>query len=127
MNMVRVKSSACLLLSVFCVVTVVVAQRKPPPRVDPPKLRLVDNTPGLAPLYRSSDPNVRRNGNYIVKLKQKTEFDDFNRLLGKLNDQNKDAPSGSVPVQGLSGYSTVGPGVMAELNDNALKVVIEII
>ena len=120
--MVRVKNCAILLLSLCCV-ALVVAQRTPPPRSETPTLDLVDNTTGLAPLYQSSDPTVRRNGNYIIKLKQTTEFDDFGRLLGKLSDQNKNAPSGAVPVQGLSGYSTVGLGVMAELNDDALKVV----
>ena len=121
------ENCAILLLSVCCAATLVIAQRTPPPCVEePPKLDLVDNSPGLAPLFRSSDPSVRRNGSYIIKLKKTTEFDDFGRLLGKLNDQNKNAPSGSVPVQGLSGYSTVGLGVMAELNDDALKVVSEV-
>ena len=120
--MVRVKNCAILLLSVCCI-ALIVAQRTPPPRSGTPTLVLVDNTTGLAPLYQSSDPTVRRNGSYIIKLKQTTEFDDFGRFLGKLSDQNKNAPSGAVPVQGLRGYSTVGLGVIAELNDDALKVV----
>ncbi|XP_065900631.1 uncharacterized protein [Dysidea avara] len=120
------ENCAVLLFSVCFVATLVVAQRTPPPRVEkPPKLDLVDNTPGLAPLFRSSDPSVRRNGSFIIKLKKTTEFDDYSTLLGKLNDQNKNATSGAVPVQGLSGYSTVGLGVMAELNDDALKMVRE--
>ena len=122
MNTVRVKNCAILLLSMCCVV-LVVAQRTPPPRSEKPTLDLVDNTPGLAPLYQSSDPTVRRNGSYIIKLKQTTEFDDYGRLLGKLHDQNRNVPSGAVPVQGLSGYSTMGLGVMAKLNNDALKVV----
>ena len=125
--MVRVKNvRANLLFSVCCVTMLVVAQRTPPPREEPPKLNLVDNTPGLAPFYRSSDPSVRRNGSYIIKLKKTTEFDDFGRLLGKLSDLNKNVSSGSVPVQGLCGYSAIGLGVIAELNDDALKVVSEV-
>jgi len=122
--MLGLKNCAISLISVCCVATLVVAQRTPPPRSKTPTLKLVDNARDLAPLYQSSDPSIRRNGSYIVKLKKTTGFDDFTGLLGKLTDQNKKAPSGGgVPVQGLSGYSTIGLGVMAELNDNALKVV----
>ena len=110
----------CVLL---CVASLVTAQRTPPPRMDPPTLELVDSRPGFSPLYQGSDPSLRRNGRHIIKLKETTRFDDMGRLVGKLSDQNKNAPAGSVPVRGMSGYSTVGLGVMAELNKDVLDVV----
>ena len=133
MNMVLRKNCAILLIFVCCVATFVVAKRTspsrappsraPPPREEPPSLSLVDSKPGFSPLYQGTNESLR------LKLKETTdsaydnEFDNLGRLLGKLNDQNENAPPGSVRVQGLSSYSTVGLGVMAELTDDALDVV----
>jgi len=103
--------------------------RAPPPREEPPTLSLVDSKPGFSPLYQGTSESLRLKGRYIIKMKETTEsaydneFDNLGRLLGKLSDQNENAPPGSVRVQGLSSYSTVGLGVMASLTDDALDVV----
>ena len=126
--------TAILLISLCCVATLVAAQRTrptrptspprtPPPREEAPTLDLVDNRPGYSPLYQGTVESSRIKGRYIISMKKSREHDDLGLLLSKLSSQNKDAPSGSVPVQGLSGYSTVGRGVMAELDDDALDLV----
>jgi len=133
------KNCVILLISLCCGASLVrdVAGRTPPPRItpsrapppreEPPTLSLVDSRPGFSPLYQGTNETLRLKGRYIIKLKETTEaaydneYNNLGRLLGKLSDQNKDAPSGTVRVQGS--YSTVGLGVMAELTDDALEVV----
>lgn len=111
--------STILLLSLCC--TAVLAQRVKPTR-EPSKPKLIDDRPGYSPLYQSSDESRRRSGSYIIKLKDTTEFDDLGRIMAKLTDQDQD-PNSNVAVQGLSGYSMVGLGVMATLNQEALDTV----
>ena len=89
---------------------------------EPSRPRLVDERPGYRPLYQSSDETKRRNGSYIIKLKDSIRYDDLGRLMARMTDQAQN-PNGEVMVQGLSGYSMVGLGVMATLNQNALDSV----
>ena len=111
--------SAILLLSLCC--TIILAQRVQPTR-QPSRPTLVDERPGYSPLYLSSDETKRRNGSYIIKLKDSTKFDDLGRIMAKMTDQDQD-PSDEAVVQGLSGYSMVGLGMMASLNQKALDSV----
>lgn len=89
---------------------------------EPSRPRLVDERPGFSPLYRSSDETKRRNGSYIIKLKDSRRVDDLGRIMGRLTDQDQN-PNDDAVVQGLSGYSMVGLGVMATLNQEALDSV----
>ena len=111
--------SATLLLILCC--TAILAQREQPTRVTSSQT-LVDDRPGYRPLYRSSDKSKRRSGSYIVKLKNTTKFDDLGRIMAKMTDQDQD-PNDEAVVQGLSGYSMVGLGMMASLNKKALDSV----
>ena len=109
-------------LSLFLCYASTAAQRVAPTRRPASKPVLVDPRPGFSPLYQSSDQSKRRNGTYIIKLKDTTKFDDLGRIMAKLTDQDQD-PKDDAVVQGLSGYSMVGLGVMASLNNKALDSV----
>ena len=114
-----------LMLLLFLSYTTVLAQTgipPTPPTREPSRLSLVDPQPGYSPLYQSSDEKNRRNGSYIIKLKDSTRFDDLGRIMARLTDQDQD-PNDNAVVQGLSGYSMVGLGVMATLNQEALDSV----
>ena len=113
--------SLMLLLLFLCYATVLAQPRIQLGR-EPSRPRLVDQRRGFSPLYRSSDATRRRNGSYIIKLKNSTRFDDMGRLMARLTDQDQN-PNDNAVVQGLSGYSMVGLGVMATLNQNALDSV----
>ena len=112
---------SCVVLLLFYSCATIIAQREQPTR-EPSRQVLVDERKGFRPLYQSSDETRRRNGSYIIKLKDTTKFDDLGRIMAKMTDQNEDS-SDEVTVQGLSGYSMVGLGVMATLNKNALDTV----
>ena len=116
----EVKHSTLTLFLLFCCAAVL-AQRSPLGR-DPSRPTLVDDKSGYRPLFRSSDETRRRNGTYIIKLKEKTQFQDLGRIMARLTDQDQD-PKDDAQVQGLSGYSMVGLGVMATLNEKALDSV----
>ena len=109
----------CLLLLLFLFYITVWAQPRDPQNREPSRPKLVDNRPGYRPLYQSSDESRRRNGSYIIKLKNTTRFEDLGRIMARLTDQDDD-PNDEAIVQGLSGYSMVGLGVMATLNQKAL-------
>ena len=111
--------SAILLLILCC--TAIPAQRVQPTRV-PSSQTLVDDKEGYSPLYQSSDNSKRRTGHYIVKLKDTTKFDDLGRIMAKMTDQGQN-PNDEAVVQGLSGFSMVGQGMMASLNQKALDSV----
>ena len=115
-----VKFYSLMLLLFLCCATVL-AQPTPLDR-EPSRPRLVDQRPGYRPLYQSSDETKRRNGSYIIKLKNTTRIDDLGRIMGRLTDQDQN-PNDDAVVQGLSGYSMVGLGVMATLNQEALDSV----
>ena len=115
-----VKFYSLMLLLFLCCATVL-AQLTPLDR-EPSRPRLVDQRPGYRPLYQSSDETKRRNGSYIIKLKNTTRIDDLGRIMGRLTDQDQN-PNDDAVVQGLSGYSMVGLGVMATLNQEALDSV----
>ena len=112
--------SSFMLLLFLCCATVL-AQLTPLDR-EPSRPRLVDQRPGYRPLYQSSDETKRRNGSYIIKLKDTIGYDDLGRIMGRLTDQDQN-PNDDAVVQGLSGYSMVGLGVMATLNQKALDSV----
>ena len=112
---------SCVALLLFYGYATIIAQREQPTR-EPSRQVLVDERKGFSPLYHSSDETRRRNGSYIIKLKKTTSFDDLDRIMAKLTDQNQNS-SDEVAVQGLSGYSMVGQGVMAMLNKKALDTV----
>ena len=112
--------SSLMLLLFLCCATVL-AQLTPLDR-EPSRPRLVDQRPGYRPLYQSSDETKRRNGSYIIKLKDTIGYDDLGRIMGRLTDQDQN-PNDDAVVQGLSGYSMVGLGVMATLNQKALDSV----
>ena len=116
----RIKCSSLAFLVLFCCAAVL-AQRDPLGR-NPSRPTLVDKRPGYRPLFRSSDETKRRNGSYIIKLKKTTQFQDLGRIMARLTDQDQD-PKDDAVVQGLSGYSMVGLGVMATLNEKALDSV----
>ena len=118
-----IKFYSVVLLLCLCCATIV-AQREPPRR-QPSRPRLVDVRPGYSPLYQSSDETKRRNGSYIVKLKDTRKLDDLGRIMAKLTTQaqRSDSSDEAVVVQGLSGYSMVGLGMMAILNQKALDEV----
>ena len=113
-----------VVLLLFLCYTAILAQRVQPTR-NPPSQTLVDDRPGYSPLYQSSDETRRRNGNYIIKLKDTTEIDDLGRIMAKMTTQAQRSANSSdeVVVQGLSGYSMVGLGMMATLNQKALDEV----
>ena len=111
----------CVILLLCICSTAILAQRVQPTR-DPSRQMLVDQRPGYRPLYQSSDESRRINGSYIIKLKDSTKIDDLGRIMAKMTDQDQD-PSNEAVVQGLSGYSMVGLGMMASLNQKALDSV----
>ena len=119
-----VKYSVVFLLFLCC--TAIQGQRVQPTR-KPPSQTLVDVKPGYSPLYQSTDETKRRTGNYIIKLKDTTDFDDLGRIMAKMTTQAQRSANSSddekVVVQALSGFSVVGQGVMATLNQNALDAV----
>ena len=89
---------------------------------EPSSPTLVDERPGYRPLYQSSDETKRRNGSYIITLKDSIRTDDLGRLMARMTSAST-TPNDSVVVQGLSGFSMVGLGVMATLNQAALDLV----
>ena len=115
-----VKFCSAILLLCLCYTTAR-AQRITPDR-NPSSPKLVDPRPGYSALYQGSDESRRRNGIYIIKLKNTTKFDDLGRLMAKMTDQGQ-SPNSDEMVQGLSGYSMVGLGLIAMLNDKALDTV----
>ena len=72
-----------------------------------------------APLHLGLDVNSRRNGSYIIKLKDTVKFDDLGRLAGELHKKNLSISSDS----SLSIYFTVGLGVIAKLDKATLEEV----
>ena len=119
-----IKFYSLMLLLFLCYTTVLAQTGIPPtpPTREPSRLSLVDSRPGYSPLYQSSDETRRRNGSYIIKLKDSTRFDDLGRIMARLTNEDQD-PKNDARVQGLSGYSMVGLGVMATLNQEALDSV----
>jgi len=115
-----IKFCSAILLLCLCYTTAR-AQRITPDR-NPSSPKLVDPRPGYSALYQGSDESRRRNGIYIIKLKNTTTVDDLGRITAKMTDQGQNQSSDAM-VQGMSTFSMIGLGLIAMLNDKALDTV----